>query len=174
MPIALALDTAIAFLRRWKALLPWAIVLALLLRLYGFLWWDGVIEQRDKARAATAQCIKAGEEAKAKQIALNNQTKARYEAAAKEADNDHAKELALANDRTERWIAANRVRKTGGSRPSGAGAAAEGEAAELPQAMPADAVLVSAADVRLCTSRSQDALSAYEWGQALIKAGVAE
>lgn len=144
--------------------------------LSGWLWRgkQEAIAERDLARVQFADCLRVGQKAREAQIALNNQTKAKYEAAAKEADHDHAKELADALDRTERWIAANRVRQAGGSGAGVANAPAEGEVAGVHQEMPADAVLVGAADVRICTARSQDALSAYEFGQALIWAGVAE
>ena len=144
--------------------------------LSGWLWRgkQEAIAERDLARVQFADCQRAGVKAREAQIALNRETKAKYEAAAKEADHEHSKALALANDRTERWIAANRVRQAGGSGAERSGAAAEGEAAGVHQEMPADAVLVGAADVRICTARSQDALSAYEFGQALIRAGVAE
>jgi hypothetical protein len=39
--------------------------------------------------------------------------------------------------------------------------------------LPADAVMVSAEDVRICTANSIYALKAHEWGDALVKAGVA-
>jgi hypothetical protein len=176
MNLGLVIDTAIAFLKRWQSLLPWAIVLALLLRLYGFLWFDGVIEQRDRARVQFADCQRAGIKAREAQIALNNQTKAKYEAAAKEADHEHEKALALANDRTERWIAANRVRQTGGSRPGGASPAAEGEATERGDGPGegTDLVAVSADDVRICTANTLRLKAVNEWGKALVESGVAE
>jgi hypothetical protein len=144
--------------------------------LSGWLWRgkQEALGERDLARVQFADCQRAGIKAREAQIALNKETKAKYEAAAKEADHEHEKALALANDRTERWIANHRVRQAGGSGADRSGAAAENQAAGVHQEMPADAVLVGAADVRICTARSQDALSAYEFGQALIKAGVAE
>ena len=155
---------------------PWQAALIAALCLSGWQWQGkrAALAERDVARAETAKALAAGIKARDAQIALNKAAEAKAAAIAKDTDDAHAKALALANDRTERWIAANRVRQAGGSRPGGTSAAAEGETAGLPQAMPADAVMVGAADVRICTARSQDALSAYEFGQALIKAGVAE
>lgn len=167
-----ALGELLSLVRRY----PMQAALIASLCLSGWLWRgkeraDG---ERDKARAETAAVIKASEQAKAAQIDLNQATKAKYEAAAKEADHDYRIALADADRRTDRYIRDNRVRQTGGSGADRSGAAAEGEAAGVPQEMPADAVMVGAADVRICTARSQDALIAYEFGQALIRAGVAE
>lgn len=144
--------------------------------LSGWLWRgkERALSERDAAKAETAQVIQAGKDALAAQIAMNTQTKAKYEAAAEKADHDHAIQLADAMSRTDRFIRAGGLRKAGGSGADRSGAAAEGEAAGVHQEMPADAVVVGAADVRICTARSQDALSAYEFGQALIRAGVAE
>lgn len=178
MPYAIALDALIAFYKRWRGLLPYIPLIALIaflwIKLYGFLWWDGAIEQRDKARAETAAVIQAGKEALAQQIALNEATKAKYEAAAKEADHDYRIALADADRRTDDFIRNNRVRKAGGSGASVANAPAEGEAAGGSDPARSDAVLVSADDVRICTANTVRLQAVREWGLELVKAGVAE
>lgn len=130
--------------------------------------------QRDEARAETAQVIQDGKEALAQQIAINEATKAKYEAAAEKADHDYRIALADADRRTDDFIARNRVRKAGGSGASVANAPAEGEAAGVYQGMPADAIMVSADDVRICTANTVRLQAVREWGLELLKAGVAE
>lgn len=178
MPIELFFDAAIAFHKRWRGLLPYIPLIALIaflwVKLYGFLWWDGAIEQRDKARAQVVQVIAAGKEALAQQIALNEATKAKYEAAAEKADHDYRIALADADRRTDDFIARNRLRKAGGSGASVANAPAEGEAAGSGDGAGSDAVMVSADDVRICTANSVRLQAVREWGLELVKAGVAE
>ena len=179
MQIALFFDAAIAIYKRWRWLLPFIPLLGLIaflwIKLYGFLWWDGAIEQRDKARAETAQVIQAGKEALAQQIALNQATKAKYEAAAEKADHDYRIALADADRRTDDFIARNRVRKAGGSGASVANAPAEGQAAGSGNgAGPgAELVAVTAEDVRICTANTVRLQAVREWGLELVKAGVA-
>ena len=180
MPIALFLDTAMAFLKRWRGLLPYIPLITLIaflwIKLYGFLWWDGAIEQRDKARAETAQVIAASKQAQAQQIALNEATKAKYEAAAEKADHEHSIELADAMSRADRFIRAGGVRKAGGSGASVANAPAEGETAGSGNgAGPgAELVAVTAEDVRICTANTVRLQAVREWGLSLQAAGVAE
>lgn len=177
MPYAIALDTAIAFLKRWRGLIAYIALIAFLwIKLYGILWWDGAIEQRDKARAETAQVIQAGKEALAQQIALNQATKAKYEAAAEKADHEHSIELADAMSRTDRFIRAGGLRKAGGSGASVANAPAEGEAAGSGngRSESAELVTVTADDVRICTANTVRLQAVREWGLELVKAGVAE
>lgn len=178
MPIALFFDAAIVFYKRWRGLLPYIPLIALIaflwIKLYGFLWWDGAIEQRDKSRAETAQVIQAGKEALARQIALNQATKAKYKAAAEKADHEHSIELADAMSRADRFIRAGGLRQAGGSGAGVANSPAEGEAAGGSDAARSDAVLVSADDVRICTANSVRLQAVREWGLELVKAGVAE
>jgi len=143
--------------------------------LSGWLWRgkQGALAERDFARVQFADCLRAGIKAREAQIALNTQTKAKYEAAAEKADHDYRIALADADRRTDDYIARNRVRKAGGSGASVANAPAEVQAAGVPEGLPADAVMVSAEDVRICTANSIYALKAHEWGDALVKAGVA-
>lgn len=75
IPLGMGLDAAVALFKRFRiliAVLPFVALCAVLwVKLYGFLWWDGAIGQRDKARAQVVQMEAASKEARAKQIALN-------------------------------------------------------------------------------------------------------
>jgi len=155
---------------------PWQFALALALCLSGWLWRgkQSAIAERDAARAETAQAINAGQQALAAQIKLHDETKAAYAAAAKDADNAHEIELAAASDRTERYISSHGVRQACGSRASVASAPAEDRSAGLHEEVPADSVVVSAADVRTCTAATSYAVSAWKWGQSLKADGLAQ
>lgn len=145
-------------------------------RLDGFLWIDGAIEQRDNAKADLAKAITAGHQALAAQIKIHDETKAAYAAKAKEADREHEIELAAASDRTERFIAGNGVRKACGSRTIVASAPTE--SATPPRSdgpgSASDLVAVTPADVRLCTANSLRLKAVHDWGVVLREAGLAE
>jgi len=167
-----ALGALLDMIRRYP--LAAALIASLCLSLWLWRGKEHAEGERDKARAETAQVIAAGKEALARQIALNQATKAKYEAAAKEADHDYRIALADAMSRTDRFIRAGGLRKAGGSGASVANAPAEGEAAGVYQGMPADAIMVSADDVRICTANTVRLQAVREWGLELLKAGVAE
>lgn len=158
----------------WAYPLHCALIASLCLA--GWLWRgkQTALAERDAARAETAQVIKAGQQALAAQIKLHDETKAAYAAKAKDADREHEIELAAASDRTERFIAGNGVRKACGSRASVASAPAEDRSAGLHEEVPADSVVVSAADVRTCTAATSYAVSAWKWGQSLKADGLAQ
>ena len=169
-----ALGALLSLVRRY----PLQAALIALLCLSGWLWRgkERALSERDDARAETAQVIQAGKDALAAQIALNEATKAKYEAAAEKADHEHSIELADAMSRADRYIRDNRVRKAGGSGASVANATAEGEAAERGDGSGegSDMVAVTAEDVRICTANSVRLQAVREWGLGLVKAGVAE
>lgn len=167
------LDTAIALFKRWRWLIL-AVPLALALGVQT--WRVRTIEQKlIVARATIAQMQLASEQARAAQVALNEQTKAKYEAAAKEADHEHAMQLDKALAAGERYALSHRVRWNE-SVASGADPRAKGEGAGLPESAPAEAfmVAVSKSDFDKCSALYPYAAGAYEWGQRLIKDGVAE
>lgn len=142
-------------------------------------WSDEKAGRKQDAKEYKDELAKrdqASAEALAQQIALNEQTKAKYEAAAKEADHDYRIALADADRRTDRYIRDNRVRKAGGSGASGSDATAEGEAAggSDPASPGAELVTVTADDVRICTANTVRLQAVREWGLELVKAGVAE
>lgn len=102
LPAFAALDAAVALFKRFRTLIALAPVLALCaflwVKLYGFLWWDGAIEQRDKARAQVVQMEAASKEARAKQIALNQTNQELSQRIAADATLRHA-ETTIAVDR---------------------------------------------------------------------------
>lgn len=167
------LDTAIALFKRWRWLI---LALPLALALGVQTWRVRTIEQKlIVARATIAQMQLASEQARAAQLALNEQTKAKYEAAAKEADHEHAMQLDKALAAGERYALSHRVRWNE-SVASGADPRAKGEGAGLPESAPAEAfmVAVSKSDFDKCSALYPYAAGAYEWGQRLIKDGVGE
>ena len=157
---------------------PWQAALIASLCLAGWLWRgkQSALAERDAARDETAKAITAGQQALAAQIKLHDETKAAYAAKAKEADREHEIELAAASDRTERFIAGNRVRQACGSRASVASAPAEGAVAQSGdgQGLSSELVGVTPADVRLCTANSLRLKAVNEWGQALKAEGLAD
>ena len=167
------LDTAIALFKRWRWLIL-ALPLALALGVQSCRL-KGAEGKLDKARATIAQMQLASEQARAAQLALNEQTKAKYEAAAKEADHEHAMQLDKALAAGERYALSHRVRWNE-SVASGADPRAKGEGAGLPERARAEAfmVAVSKSDFDKCSALYPYAAGAYEWGQRLIKDGVGE
>ncbi len=177
MPIALALDTAIAFLKRWKlAFLVLPIILfagVQTARIEGFLWIDGYKEklaQRDKTIADL-------KEASAKNLAAQIEQKRQWEQTstklAKDRDNAYQAGREEGDALASAYIARNRVRKgSGGSSTP----AAPGERADpgVPEEVPADAVMVSADDVRQCTAAVNYAVQAHMYAMEKIGAGLAE
>ena len=167
------LDTAIALFKRWR----WLILAAPLAIALGVQSWrlSTCKQSLQVARATIAQMQLASEQARAAQVALNEQTKAKYEAAAKEADHEHAMQLDKALAAGERYALSHRVRWNE-SVASGADPRAKGEGAGLPESAPAEAfmVAVSKSDFDKCSALYPYAAGAYEWGQRLIKDGVGE
>lgn len=171
------LDAALAMLRRLRTLIliaPFMALSAFLwVKLYGFLWWDGAIEQRDKARAAVAMCQEAGQRNLAEQIRQRDLEKAKYKSAYEEAKQNHAKELDAAHDGLDRFIERNRLRFDQiYSRTSGG--ASQNQGAGSRQEVPGGAILVSETDLRVCTDRTADAVATFEYFDALRKEGLAE
>ena len=97
-----ALDGAVALFKRFRTLIALAPFIALCavlwVKLYGFLWIDGAIEQRDKARAQIVLMEAASEQARAAQIALNTANQELSQRIAADAQARHV-EVAAATDR---------------------------------------------------------------------------
>ena len=157
---------------------PWqaALIAALCLAGWQYSGKQNALADLAAERLAHAETIKAGEQAYAAQVALNKAAEAKSAAIAKETDDAHEKQLALANDRTERWITANRVHKDCASRTSATSSGAEGPVAESGDATSGQAELVAvpAADVRICTVNTLRLEAVRDWGIALKDAGLAE
>ena len=177
MPLFAGLDAAVALVRRFRVLIvaaPFALLSAFLwAKLYGFLWWDGAIEQRDKARAAVAMCQEAGQRNLAEQIRQRDLEKAAYQANHEKAKQIHAKELEAAHDGLDRFIERNRLHQNG-LRGGSSGGAGQDQGAESRQEVPSGAIMVSETDLRICTDRTADAVATFEYFEGLRKDGLAE
>lgn len=169
-----ALGALLDLIRRYP--LAAALIASLCLSLWLWRGKERAEGERDDAKAETAQVIQAGKEALAQQIALNEATKAKYEAAAEKADHEHSIQLADAMSRADRFIRAGGLRKAGGSGASVANTPAEGQAAGSGDgAGPgSELVAVTPDDVRICTANTVRLQAVREWGLELVKAGVAE
>lgn len=119
MPAAIFLDTAIAFLKRYKALLViLPLCLALAWQTYQVSRWKG---REAKAQATIAQMQLASEQARAKQIALNTQNAELSQRIATDAAIRHAETARAADNAITAYIRANRLRPQAcGSLASGA------------------------------------------------------
>ena len=164
----------------WQATCKYPLQVALIasLCLAGWLWRGkrDALDERDAARAETAQVITAGQQALAAQIKLHDETKAAYAAAAKDADNEYTKDLAAANGAADRYAAANRVRsKTCVGRAIETSGPAENSDPGVFESAPAEAlVAITRADFDKCTALYPYANGAYKWGVVLREAGLGE
>jgi len=107
MPAAIFLDTAIAFLKRYKALiviLP--LCLALAWQTYQVSRWKG---KEAKAQATIAQMQLASEQARAKQIALNTENAQLSQRIATDATLRHAEIAAATNRAVSDYASRHRV-----------------------------------------------------------------
>lgn len=140
---------------------PWQA--ALIFAVCALFWQHRAIGQRDATIAARDALI-ADMQAKARQARATSVT------IAKDSDDAHETRLADNRDRTTVFIAANRVRTQ-----ACVSAPAESEAAGASEvAAPVPLVALSEPDVKACGDLQAYAWSAYEWGQAQIKAGLAD
>lgn len=140
---------------------PWQAACIALLCLSA--WQYRGIQRRDDTIAALNATI-ADMQAKAKAARATSVTIAK--------DSDDAHETRLADNRsgTIRYIERNRVRTQ-----ACVSASAEGEAAGASENAPAvPLVAMSEPDVKACGDLQAYAESAYQWGQAQVKAGLAD
>lgn len=141
---------------------PWQAACIALLCLSA--WQYRGIQRRDATIAARDATI-ADMQAKAKQARATSVTIAK--------DSDDAHETRLADNRsgTIRYIERNRVRTQ-----ACVSAPAESEAAGASEVAPAVPVMVAVSepDVKACGDLQAYAESAYQWGQAQVKAGLAD
>jgi len=172
MPIAIALDAAIALFKRYRiliAIVPLTIAL-------GVQTWRLNSCKRDllEKQAQISNILAASEANRQAQIAQREKEKAAYKRAYEIAEETHAKELASAHDSLDRYIAANRLRKD--HRISTPGASGEGQTAGSGQEAGGETFLVAVTerDLKICTDNTARLEAAYQWGQQLIKDGVGE
>ena len=176
MPIALALDAAVALFKRYRiliAVVPLAALCAFLwIKLYGFLWIDGAIEQRDKARDHVVLMEAASKEARAKQIALNQTNQELSQRIATDATLRHAEIAAATNRAVSDYASRHRVQDY--CRRSGPGAAAVPSGPGTPDSPEQDDIL--AIPRQDFDSLTKDALRGAEtrvWLIDQINAGLA-
>lgn len=173
MPAAFFLDAAIAFFKRYRAML---IILPLVIAL-GVQSWrlSGVKDRLTTARATIAQLEQASKSARAAQIAANQAAEARHSAIAKDIDHAHQIALAEAHSAAERFIAANRVRPNDQGSPgrSTPPAVYHGAPVGTGSDTASELVAITAADVRACTAQTLQADAGREWAERLIAEGLA-
>jgi hypothetical protein len=176
IPLGMGLDAAVALFKRFRiliAVIPLLTVCAFLwVKLYGFLWWDGAIEQRDKARAQVVQMEAASKEARAKQIALNQTNQELSQRIAADATLRHAEIAAATNRAVSDYASRHRVQDY--CRRGGAGIAAVHPGAPTPDSPQSDEVL--AVPRQDFDALAQDALRGAEtrvWLIDQINAGLA-
>lgn len=159
-----ALTALLALARRY----PREVAIVALLCLSAWLWHG-----KSKAQEQTRAIAAAAERAEKDLLAAIKRQQDNYNQLAKETDDAHRKALADAGDRTDRFIAARRVRPET-CRAASPAPAGQGEVAGTPEVAPAEAVLVDVSDVRACSAASVYAQSSYEWAQKLLRDGLAE
>lgn len=177
MPLFAGLDAAVALIRRFRVMIvavPFIALSAFLwVKLYGFLWWDGAIEQRDKARVAVGMCQEAGQRNLAEQIRQRDLEKAAYQASYEKAKQTHVQELQAAHAGLDSFIERNRLRLNQVHRGAPGGAPQDQDTGPR-EDLSAGAILVSETDLRICTDRTADAVATFEYFEGLRKDGLAE
>jgi hypothetical protein len=172
MPAAIFLDTAIAFLKRYRALLViLPLCLALAWQTYQVSRWKG---REAKAQATIAQMQLASEQARAAQIALNQATEAKYRTLAEIADHAHEKELADARSRAAAYAGRNGLRSYCQGSAGQAGSPAEGPVAPGDNGPGADAVVLNRNDFDQLVENTLRLKAAHDWGLAMVREGLAE
>lgn len=159
-----ALNAVAALIVRY----PLQAALVASLCLSGWLWrgWN-------KAEAKIEAIELAAKQSEALHRAAIKAQQDKFDRLKKETDDGYKAALADAGDRTDRFIAANRVR--GKSCAIEAAAPGQGEGAGSPQEPSAEAfVAVTEADVKACAGAWVYAQASYEWAQGLIREGVGE
>lgn len=127
----------------------------------------------DKAEARLDAMEAAAKQSEALHRAAIKAQQDKFDKLKKETDDGYKAALADAGDRTDRFIAANRLR--GKSCAPQTAAPGQGEGAGSPEKPAAETfVAVTEADVKVCGSLYAYSLASYEWAQGLIREGVAE
>lgn len=144
---------------------------ALVVALAACAWlWNG----KQKAEARIDAMEAAAKQSEAMHRAAIKAQQDKFDKIKKETDDGYKAALADAGDRTNQFIAANRLR--GKSCAPQAAAPGQGEGAGSPEKPTAEAELVAVteADVKVCGSLYAYSLASYEWAQGLIREGVGE
>lgn len=131
-------------------------------------------DQRDQWHRAHDLRVKAEMTATAAQKTLNAEVQHTFEEQADAAQERHVARDVRVRDATARFVDARRVRP--GSGPScGSDPAPIASGSTVPESVPSDSlVAVDELDVQRCAAATNYALSAYQWANGLIAAGVAK
>lgn len=165
------MTAAFAIVRAFLGKLPWqAYALMAAIGIVLLAYAKGYDTARDKYRRQmaelTASVQAAQEQARARQIAVNQAEQARLDAITKEADHAHEVTRVVVRDATDRFIA-DRVQDRQ-CVASGTDSAAADTGSSVPESLPADPlVAVNASDVRACSEWVAYGLSAREWALGL-------
>ena len=167
MPLAIALDAAVALFKRYKSLFLIAPLLIALgvqtARIEGFLWFDGLKANLAECKASHAREVQEAEQARA--IA-----KAKSDQLAKESTRVHQIRAPENRAAAVRYIDRYRIVRTEAPAPQAGAGDDPGASAQAPT----DAVLVSSADILACTDASTYALDAWEWIEGLRREGLGQ
>ncbi len=175
MPFAIGLDAAFALFKRFKSLfviVPLLGIIAwLLIRLYGFLSWDGALDTIAKQDVVIAEMEKASADNLAAQIAQRNAQIAKSIQDAK--DNERAETQIKVVYRDRAGAYADRMRADNAcQRP--ANSPGEGPASPQPDSPGPAAVILTRSDFDQLVENSARLEAAHRWAQALIDDGTAE
>ncbi len=161
--------TALTVLADLVARRPWQVALIASILFNAWLWrgWD-------KAEARIDAMETAAKQSEALHRAAIKAQQDKFDKLKKETDDGYKAALADAGDRTNQFIAANRLR--GKSCAPQAAAPGQGKGAGSPEkpAAEAELVAVTEADVKVCGSLYAYSLAAHQWAQGLIREGVAD
>jgi hypothetical protein len=160
--------TALTVLADLARRYPCQVALVVALAACAWLWrgWD-------KAEARIDAMEVAAKQSEALHRAAIKAQQDKFDRLKKETDDAYKASLADAGDRTDRFIAANRLR--GKSCAAQAAAPSQGQGPGSPEKPAAEAfVAVTEADVKACAGAWVYAQSSYEWAQKLIAEGLGE
>lgn len=147
---------------------PWQTACVALLCLSAFLWWrwDVAADDRDTARAQTAEIIKASEEAERLAIADREAREKRSKENADATDKEHKSALADATSAASRYISLHKVGKCSASQttPASQDHGAEGSIGSSSEAV---MVAVSEADIHICTENTTRLDAVRDWALSL-------
>ena len=161
---------------RWAMENPWQAALIVSLAACAALWRanDRHKDERDLALAQIEEMKQASAESLRRAKAQKAAVEQRYRDLAKQKDVEHEKELAQANDATDRYISSHRVRSCAGSPTGRSASTAENHSAGVSEGLsPNPLVALTDSDVRACGAAVVYGVKAHEWAISLPAAVVA-
>lgn len=172
IPFAMGLDAAIALVKKWRWLLL-AVPLLIAVAVQTYRLNSAKADLLEK-QAIISNMETASKAAKAAQIALNQATEAAYKAEAERTDREYSLALNDALRAANAYADRNRVRSVCEGIARQAGPAAEGDLAKGGDGTSADAIVVSRADFETLNANTLRLKAVNEWGDRLIKEGLAQ